>query len=202
MNLPADAPVMVLPNALLFPRTLLPLRIFEERYRQMLLYCLHHQRMFCVALLKQGVPDANSADDFHHVAGLGLIRACVANPDGTSNLILQGLARVKFINFIQDAPFYIAQIRELRSQVPNLIEAEALGAKVIELCARLQKRGGFEVADKLSRDIAHMSNPEALSDIVTNTFVRDPFRRQNILEQPIVSERLRLLIVYLQGEIG
>ena len=50
--LPEQIPVMPLPGALLFPHALLPLYIFEPRYRDMLEHALSHHRMFSVALLK------------------------------------------------------------------------------------------------------------------------------------------------------
>src|SRR5438309_5626404 len=95
MKLPDQVPVMPLPGALLFPHALLPLYLFEPRYRQMLQHALGHHRMFCVALLKPHCADWRSPVDFFHTAGIGLIRACVERGDGTSNLILQGLERVR-----------------------------------------------------------------------------------------------------------
>ena len=80
---------MPLPGASLFPHALLPLYIFELRYRQMLKHALAHHRMFCVALIKPGCADWHSPADFFHTAGVGLIRACVERGDGTSNLILK-----------------------------------------------------------------------------------------------------------------
>jgi ATP-dependent Lon protease len=201
LNLPADAPVMVLPNALLFPNALLPLYIFEERYRSMLQFCLGHNRMFCIALMKSQVSDAVEDDDFFHVAGLGLIRACVGNDDGTSQLILQGLARVKFKNFVQQKPFRVAQIHELPSKAGNTVEAEALSAKVIEICRSLkEKTEGLE--NILNNQIAASANPEAVSDFIAQAFVRDPFQRQEILEELSVCRRLRLLISHLQQQEG
>src|SRR5439155_25640751 len=47
--LPKRVPVMPLPGAFLFPHALLPLCIFEPRYRKMLKHALAHHRMFCVA---------------------------------------------------------------------------------------------------------------------------------------------------------
>ena len=128
-NLPGQIPVMVLPNTLLFPNSLLPLYIFEKRYREMLAHCLERSRMFCIAQIKPGLSDATEDDDFFHVAGLGLIRACIGNQDGTSHLMLQGLARVRLTNFIQHEPFRVAQIQELESRGGDLVEAEALSAK-------------------------------------------------------------------------
>src|ERR1700742_5110385 len=103
VTLPKQVPVMPLPGALVFPHALLPLHIFEPRYREMLKHALAHHRMFCVALLKPDCIDWDSPDDFFHIATVGLIRACVERSDGTSNLILQGLERVRFSAFRQEA---------------------------------------------------------------------------------------------------
>src|SRR5919109_2879420 len=99
--LPEQAPVMPLPGTILFPHALLPLYIFEPRYREMLRYSLAQERMFCVALLRPERTEWKSEDDFFDVATIGLIRACVGRGDGTSNLILQGLQRVRFTYFAQ-----------------------------------------------------------------------------------------------------
>ncbi len=97
--LPKQLPVMPLPGSVLFPHALLPLYIFEPRYRQMLQHALQHHRMFCVTLIKPSCPAWHAPEDFFHLATVGLIRACVGRGDGTSNLILQGLQRVRFASF-------------------------------------------------------------------------------------------------------
>jgi ATP-dependent Lon protease len=71
--LPEQAPVMPLPGALLFPHALLPLYIFEPRYGEMLDHALARERMFCVTLIKPDRLQWKSADDFFHVATIGLI---------------------------------------------------------------------------------------------------------------------------------
>src|SRR5205814_6931216 len=129
--LPDHVPVMPLPGALLFPHSLLPLYIFEPRYQQMLEHALNHHRIFSVALVKPDRTEWESTADFFHVAGVGLIRACVGRGDGTSNLILQGLERVRFTSFAQDEPFPIAAIEPLESESETSDETEPLAAKVL-----------------------------------------------------------------------
>ena len=136
--LPEEAPVMPLPGAILFPHALLPLYIFEPRYRQMLTHALAHERMFCVALLRPERTEWKDEDDFFDVATIGLIRACVGRGDGTSNLILQGLQRVRLIHFLQLHPFPIAEIDALKSDNETTVETDALGTKVLELYARFK----------------------------------------------------------------
>src|SRR5512142_3334816 len=107
MKIPREVPVMTLPNATLFPQALLPLYIFEPRYRQMLADALHSNRMFAVAMQKPGT----SRETPLPIAGLGLIRASVAHRDGTSHLVLQGLARVELESAVRYKPYRISRIR-------------------------------------------------------------------------------------------
>lgn len=200
LNLPREAPLMVLPNAVLFPHALLPLYMFEEQYRKMVAHCLERERMFCIALLKPGHTEARTDDDFFHVCGLGLIRACVENADGTSHLVLQGLARVNLLHVIADSPFRIAQIRQLKSELPVQVEADALAVKVTELCQALKEKGA-EVPPALAKQLPLLTDPDVLSDIVSHTFVGDPYERQLLLTKISVPDRLRFLIACLRREL-
>ncbi len=192
---------MVLPNATLFPKAMLPLRIFEPRYREMLNWCLERQRMFCIALLKPDVQDARSTDDFHSVAGLGLVRACVAHPDGTSDLVLQGLTRVRFTGFLQETPFWIAAIDELQVQQAPAGEAATLIAELLHVCANL-RNNGLEVPATLDEQLAKISDPDMLGNIIAHTFLFDAQRRQAVLEKVSVAARLRALIQHIREEMS
>jgi len=199
--LPDQLPVMPLPGAVLFPHALLPLYIFEPRYRDMLQHALQHDRMFCVTLVKPSCPEWHAPEDFFHLATAGLIRACVERDDGTSNLILQGLQRVRFASFKQEKPFPIASINAIESRDETTVETEALGTKVLELYANL-KHDGRQLPAKLDRYLAELRDLEMLADLMASTFVNDPLRRQRVLEEQSVNQRLRFLIRYLRDEIG
>jgi Lon protease-like protein len=199
--LPDQLPVMPLPGAVLFPHALLPLYIFEPRYRDMLQHALQHDRMFCVTLVKPSCPEWHAPEDFFHLATAGLIRACVERDDGTSNLILQGLQRVRFASFEQEKPFPIARIKAVESRDETTVETEALGTKVLELYANL-KHDGRQLPAKLDRYLAELRDLEMLADLMASTFVNDPLRRQRVLEEQSVNQRLRFLIRYLRDEIG
>src|SRR5690348_9982890 len=199
--LPEQAPVMPLPGAILFPHALLPLYIFEPRYRQMLAHALAHERMFCVSLLRPDRIEWKDEDDFFDVATVGLIRACVARGDGTSNLILQGLQRVRFASFEQETPFPIAKIDAIASRDATTVETEALGTKVLELYSNL-KHERRQLPAKVDRYLSELSDLEMLADLMASTFVNDPLRRQRVLEECSLNQRLRFLITYLRDEIG
>jgi len=201
VDLPDEVPVMPLPGAVLFPNALLPLYIFEPRYRDMLEHALKHERMFSVALIKPSCPEWSAPEDFFHFATVGLIRACVGRSDGTSNLVLQGLHRVRFTNFEQETPFPVAKIDLVKSSGDTTVETEALGEKVVELYRKL-KRAGRQLPPKVDRYLTQLGDLEMLADLVASAFVEDPLRRQKMLEETSVNQRLRLLITFLQDELG
>ena len=201
ITLPDEIPVMPLPGAVLFPHALLPLYIFEPRYREMLEHALQRDRMFSVALIKPSCPEWHASEDFFHFATVGLIRACVGRGDGTSNLVLQGLHRVRFTSFDQETPFPVAKIDIVESTGDATVESEALGEKVLELYRKL-KRAERQLPPTIDRYLEQLGDLEMLADLVASTFVDDPLRRQKMLEESSVNERLRLLITFLQDEIG
>jgi Lon protease-like protein len=191
---------MVLPNATLFPNALLPLYIFEQRYRDMLAWSLEHDRMFCIALMKPGLEEASTPDQFHHLAGIGFIRACVGHEDGTAHLILQGLTRVEMTDFVQERPFRIAAVSPVESEPASEEEGEVLSAQILEYCAHFQAQGA-KIPETLDEQLANVDDPGMLCDIVTHTFIRDPYRRQSVLEETKVANRLRTLIRHLGEEM-
>jgi ATP-dependent Lon protease len=157
--------------------------------------------MFCVALIKPSCPDWDALEDFFHLATAGLIRACVERSDGTSNLILQGLQRVRFTSFEREKPFPIATIDAVESGDPTTVETEALGAKLVELYRGL-KHDRRQLPAKLDRYLSELRDLEMLADLMGSTFVNDPLRRQRLLEERSLNQRLRFLIRYLRDEIG
>jgi Lon protease-like protein len=217
MKIPPEVPVMTLPNATLFPQALLPLYIFEPRYRQMLADALHSNRMFSVAMQRPG----NSRETPAPIAGLGLIRVSVGHSDGTSHLILQGLARVELKEAVRYKPYRIQRIRPLETPPCDNVKVDALVAKVRELLEERIELGlpfPFPVMspEKGSKDnstspsfspkeilsyLDSITDPEQAADLVSCAVLPGAVERQTILETVDVEARLRRLIHFLLAEI-
>jgi len=213
MKLPNEVPVMTLPNATLFPQALLPLYIFEPRYRQMLVDSLNADRMFSVAMQKPG----RTRETPSTVAGLGLIRVSVGHQDGTSHLILQGIVRVQLVETVRYKPYRIQRIRPLETPPSNDVVVDALIAKIRELLEERVALGlsflpvapkskkvdpppGFspkEVLEYLNK----LTDPENIADLVSCAVLTGPVERQTILETVNLESRLKHLIHFLMAEI-
>jgi Lon protease-like protein len=207
---------MTLPNATLFPQALLPLYIFEPRYRQMLADALHSHRMFSVAMQKPG----RMRETPSPVAGLGLIRVSVGHRDGTSHLVLQGLARVELEAAVRYKPYRVQRIRPLEIPPCDTVAVDALVAKVRELLAERIDLGlsfPFPVmspgkaegspgppsfsAKEVMRYLDSISDPEHVVDLVSCAVLQGAVERQAILETADVEARLRRLVHFLLAEI-
>ncbi len=213
MRLPSEVPVMTLSNAILFPQAMLPLYIFEPRYRRMLADVLAGDRMFAVALRRSDrVRETPS-----QVAGLGLVRACVRRPDGTSHLILQGLARIHLGRATRYRPYRCHLARPLPPAGNSNLVVHALTTRVLELARTRLQQGlhllahppadttlpvpaSIEAFQKALEQLAQADDPEQLTDLVSATLLPDPRQRQIILETLRLEDRLRYLVRFLQSE--
>lgn len=214
MELPKSLGVMILPSVNLFPHAILPLFIFEPRYRRMLQDALASHRMFCVAMQ---VPDSESEAPAP-VAGIGLIRASVENPDGTSNMILQGVARVSLGRVMRRRPYRVHAIQPLASAPADSQRIGELTLKVRQLVGQRFEQGlpaplkflGESVAltgtpadpaSHILRSLGDITDASVLADLVSCTLLSDPRQRQVLLETVDVETRLRYLIAFLNREV-
>ncbi len=216
MKLPREIPVMTLPNATLFPQAFLPLHIFEPRYRRMLADVLHSNRMFAVAMQRPGSTRETPAP----VAGLGLVRASVGQRDGTSHLVLQGLARVELEQVVRYKPYRIQRIRLLPTPPCDNVAVDTLISKVRELLVeRIELGLAFPLPmvalgepdnqsappspspEQMMHYLDSFTNLDQAVDLVCRAVLPGAVERQAILETADVEARLRHLIHFLLVEI-
>jgi len=201
MKLPDQVAVMPLPNAILFPRVLLPLYIFEPRYKKMLADCLNGDRIFAVALLREGWERKGRNPPAYPVATVGLIRTCVARPDGTANLVLEGLTRVNICEYVKLHPYRVARVEELTSHEAAVTPArESLVAAVSKL-AKARARLGAELPKPVLNSLLAVDSPDHLSDLVSYTLLENSHHKQLMLETLDVNQRLEKLVELLKKQI-
>lgn len=209
---------MTLPNAILFPQVMLPLFIYEPRYRKMLQHALTADRMFAVAMQKPGNPKGTPSQ----IAGLGLIRAAVTHADGTSHLVLQGLARIELTETVRQRPFRLERFRLLQTRRNDTLVVDALTEKVLDLVAERFKKGfpspilnqllkmdaqGEKTTspsgaslDNIIEYLSQLQNPDQLADLVSCTLLSTATQRQIILETVDLELRLKHLIHFLMAD--
>jgi Lon protease-like protein len=221
MLLPAEVPVMTLNSAILFPQAMLPLYIFEPRYRKMLTDALESHRMFAIAMQKPTTQRESPVQ----VAGLGIIRAAVTMKDGTSHVILQGICRLQLGKAVKYKPYRIHKAKAMATTGNDSVIVDALTAKLLDLVAErfeqginyppqivealkkveeIETKGGppsATPAENIVKYLSKVQNPDHLADLVSCTMLPTPLQRQMILETPNLEARLKFLIHFLIAEI-
>lgn len=193
ITLPDEVPVMTLPNTAFFPQALMPLHIFEPRYRQMLRDVLATNRLFAVAGLDlMRVDEPGQFEPPHRIASVGIIRACQKNDNGTSNLLLQGLCRVEIQGIVRDEPYRRIRIRALASQAgATETENQSLRQELSRLLA-LKLKLAASGSREMTAFLKTVEDPEAFVDIAAFSLCEDAALKQKLLETLDVHHRLEL----------
>lgn len=190
------APFFPLPNVVLFPHAVLPLHIFEPRYRQMTADILAGERYLAMALMQAGWervgPDY--PPPVHPVMGLGRVVHHELLSDGRYHLSLGGIARVRLIEeTTTDTPYRTGRFETLADVVEPGTE-DQLETTLDELIIRMERvfpdrplRKILQVAEENNFPVA------AKYDAVIAALPLVPQLSQKFLEALAVSERATLL---------
>lgn len=201
IDLPTDTPVMTLPNTALFPQALLPLYIFEPRYREMVADALNGNRLFAVAGLDPLLAEEpDQIEPPFLIAGLGVIRACHENPDGTSNLVLQGVARVRCRAVLSEEPYRRCAI-DLLPSAPGAVVTELRRQRMALLhqLDELRTLGG-PVSPDAMRFLRTLREPEMCLDVAAFTLCQDALEKQRLLEELDTAARFSRFLRHLRAE--
>src|SRR5437016_2069285 len=145
-----DIPLFPLPNLVLFPHIVVPLHIFEERYKLMINSCVERDEAFGLVLLRNGA-DGENEDTIHRVGVSARIVEVERLDGGRLNILCEGESRFRIYRFTQQMPFWkgAADFFDDNEHHPteSLVEQVAeLYRSVAELSAKLSGSEHAEVA--------------------------------------------------------
>lgn len=172
-------------NTVLFPGMVLPLHIFEERYRLMIRACLDTDRTFGVCLIRAGQEVGEPAEPFE-VGTIARIAEVERLPDGRMNLLTVGITRFRLLRVLEQTPFLVGRIEPLPTVVES-VESSLAASVADRFRAYVGDLGGEGAGERLRLP----DDPEALSFQVAATLGVAPRQRQRLLETRSTTERLR-----------
>ena len=195
-------PLFPLPNVVLFPKTPLPLYIFEEKYRTMIKDVLAGNREIVIALLRADT-DAKLAKTYsvHEIACLGRIETYEELEDGKYNIVVVGMQRVRIIREIQHSPYRLAEVEKVEEDLYNERSDEILFRQnhLGELFAKFT-----ELATGISQNALELMPQldfESLVNMVAMTLNLAIDQKQALLEIGDVNQRCDALIPVLQQQL-
>ena len=194
--LPAAVPVFPLPNTVLFPHAVLPLHIFEERYKKMTADALAGDRQIAMALLRPGwEKDYYGRAAIEPVVCVGTIvsHECLAN--GEFNFLLQGHTRARVIREVGKEPYRQAQLEPVEEITASADVLAAARARLLDLfdqgcCGTLARRG--QMRKLLESDIP---TPIAVDLVAFYLWREDQIGLAHaLLSEPDVAKRVAALL--------
>ena len=203
-------PMFPLPGVVLFPHALLPLHIFEERYKKMARDLLSSHRHLAIAMLESGGERAGGGvgerPPVRPIMGAGEIVMAHELPDGRFNLVVRGRARVEIAHELATDEPYRVIAAKVRADLPVKSPAELTDAdqSLRALVGRLAEsipEGG----ELLRQVVASQATPEELADVLAAALVVDVPKRQRLLEtRDLVKriERVTAEVVSMTARIG
>lgn len=191
-------PLFPLPSVLV-PGLVLPLNVFEPRYRALARHLLEtppERRVFGVVALRPGRDVRQGADAVHEVGCTAVVRDITELDDGRFEMVTSGALRFRLHGLDDDAatPWATGLVTPLEDPEGDPDEAAALGVRVAAAFAAYRARlGGAE-------DAVGVTSPRVLSHLVTAGMVLPLPERQALLEQPDAVARLRVQLRLLARE--
>ena len=198
LTIPNRAGAILLSNTVLFPHSAFPLHIFEPRYRQMLDDALEGDCLFCVGNIINDSEDY--AESVAPIGTIGLIRTSREEDSGTSNLLLHGVVRVRFEEWVVgEKPYPYAKISPLLTTTLSQGEEAALRPRLRDAVDTIAGDFPKEVQEHLRKLFQHLPDLATLTDILCQQFLHEPEVRQQFLACTELRERVDRLAQYLRN---
>lgn len=198
-----SAPLFPLPDVVHFPHLLLPLHIFEPRYRQMVNDSLSDRRLIAMALLKPGWATTEGSPPIHDTVCLGRITAEQHTADGRYYLVLQGLSRARILaEERNERPYRVAAL-ELHP------DPEATGSDDIASAQRRRLIRAFrrlfpqhDLDRVLRRAIDEAVPLGVLCDVLADAMSLDAQCAQRVLAEFDINRRCRLVLRLIHQKLN
>ena len=199
-------PLFPLENVVLFPHSMIPLHIFEPRYRKMIKDVMATNKLLAISLqLEREDPAREEAPRVADVAAVGEVVMAQELSDGRFNLIVHGRARINIDSELpSDEPYRLVAAHEIPDDPPEdhtTDEADLTLRALVSGLAESIPEGG-----ELLKQVAAAQETQAeLSNVLAASLVSDTKARQRLLETTNIAERMEFLtgeIVALTGRLS
>ena len=201
LDLPAALPVLPLKETVVFPQSMTPLAIGQERSVRLIDDVVAGDRLLALVTAKDASLESPGWDDIYDVGTVALVHKMIKVPDGTLRILVQGLERVKLDHRLDTDPYLLGEFSALPDVQVDTPEVEALTRNVQGLFARIIGLAPY-LPEELQLAAANVDDPSALAHLVASTLrTIKTEERQEILEEVNVETRLRLVSTILNREL-
>jgi ATP-dependent Lon protease len=200
LNVPETLPALPLKETVVFPDSMVPLAIGQERSVQLIDDVVAGERMLALLTVRDPEPEQPGWEHLYEVGTVALIHKMIKVPDGTLRILVQGLRRVRLVAPAGDEPYLVGAFEEVADELEPTREVEALTRNVQALFARVIGLVPY-LPEELQLAAANIDDPGALCNLIASTLRLKTEEKQLLLEQANVEARLRELALILNREL-
>lgn len=198
MDLPPAVPLFPLPNVVLFPRAVLPLHIFEERYKAMTAQALDGDRLIAMALLRPGwEKNYHGRPPIEPIVCVGKIVSWEKLPDGKYNFLLQGQVRARIEQESFQDQYRVAHLVRLEEKPALEIDLELERARMSSLFETKAMRA-LPLARQFRELLTAAIPTPDIADLAAFNLLDEISLKQELLADPDVKHRVSRIIDSLE----
>ena len=200
-SIPEILPILPLKNTVVYPiPILLPLIVGQPRSIKLVDDVMLGNRLLGLVALKDASIDEPGPDDVYGVGSAASIARFAKAPDSTIRIFVQGMERIKIVEFTQTKPYLMARVQLIPDVVEESVEIEALMRNTVELFRRMSSLMPY-LPEELIMATLSVEDPRQLAYLVASYVRMDMTDAQAILEADSVGAKLQQLNVVLNKEL-
>jgi ATP-dependent Lon protease len=200
LELPPVLPVLPLKENVIFPESMAPLAIGQDRSIKLIDDVIAGERLLALVTVRDPEVETPTWDDLYEIGTAAVVHKMIRVPDGTLRILVQGLKRIRIAARVGDDPYLVGEFVEVPDELVESKEVEALTRNVQALFARVIGLVPY-LPEELQIAAANVENPSALCHLVTSTLRLKTEEKQKILETANVEQRLRDISLILNREL-
>jgi ATP-dependent Lon protease len=199
-EIPEVLPVLPLRDTVVFPDTMIPLTIGQERSIKLIDDVLAGNRMLALVASKNAELETPGPEELYTMGTVGIAHKMIKLPDGTMRILVQGIARVRVDRFTQETPYLAAAISKIEDVVVESKQVDALRASLLGTFSKIVELVPY-LPEELEMAAANVEEPGPLAFLIASTMRIRTEEKQQLLEESDVEARLRALIGILTREL-
>ena len=199
-TLPATLPILPLKETVVFPDSMTPLAIGQERSIRLVDDAVTKDLTIALVASRDASDEAPGPDDIYRVGTAAEIHKMIRVPDGTLRILVGGTRRIRLEEVTSEDPYLEGRFTELPDVLEESKELEALTHNCESLFSRIIELVPY-LPDELRLAIANVGDPSGLANLIASTLRLKSEEKQELLEEENVSERLRKLNTIMSREL-
>jgi ATP-dependent Lon protease len=199
-EIPAELPVLPLKETVVFPDSMTPLAIGQERSLRLVDDVVAGERLLALVTVRDAEVEAPGWDDLHEIGTAAVVHKMIRVPDGTLRILVQGLSRIRLEEPVADDPYLVARLAAVLDSAKETPELEARLRNAQSLFGRIIGLAPY-LPEELQIAAANVDDANGLCNLVASTLRLKTEEKQLILELADSEERLREVSKILNREL-